>query len=81
MASHSPEEIVDKLEIAAPDERSRLIALIKKYPRQYSTDGKFSTHQLAETEIFFIDSQLGNPAAEAFRIESMVVDRWAGRKD
>jgi NitT/TauT family transport system substrate-binding protein len=81
MASHSPEEIVDKLEITTPDERNRLIALIKKYPRQYSTDAKFSTHQLAETEIFFIDSQLGNPAAEAFRIESMVVDRWAGRKD
>jgi NitT/TauT family transport system substrate-binding protein len=81
MASHSAEEIVDKLDIASADQRDRLIALIKKYPRQYSTDGKFSTRQLAETEIFFIDSQRGNPAAETFRIETMVVDRWAGRKD
>jgi len=81
MATHTPEEIVDKLEINSPDEHDRLVALLRKYPRQYSTDGKFSTRQLAETEIFFIDSQLGNPAAENFRIESMVVDRWAGRKD
>jgi NitT/TauT family transport system substrate-binding protein len=81
MASHSAEEVVDKLDIATPDERDRLVALLKKFPRQYSTDGKFSTHQLAETEIFFIDSQLGNNAAESFRIESMVFDRWAGRKD
>ncbi|MBS1157738.1 MAG: transporter substrate-binding protein [Proteobacteria bacterium] len=81
MASHTPEEIVDKLEIATPEEQARMVALLKKYPRQYSTDGKFSSRQLAETEIFFIDSQLGNPAAESFRVESMVVDRWAGRKD
>jgi NitT/TauT family transport system substrate-binding protein len=81
MASHTPEEIVDKLDIAGSEERDRLIAVLRKYPRQFSTDGKFSTHQLTETEIFFIDSQLGNPAAESFRIESIVYDRWAGRKD
>lgn len=81
MAEHTPEEIVSKLEIASTEESDRLIALFKKYPRQYSKDGKFSTSQLRETEIFFIDSQSGNPAAEKFRIEAMVVDRWAGRKD
>lgn len=81
MAAHSAEEIVGKLDIKAVEERERLIDLLKKYPRQYSTDGKFSVRQLRETEIFFIDSQIGNPAADAFRIESMVVDRWAGRKD
>jgi len=81
MASHTPEEIVDKLDIRTPEERDRLIDLLKKYPRQYSKDGKFSTRQLRETEIFFIDSQAGNPAAETFRIESMIEDRWAGRKD
>jgi NitT/TauT family transport system substrate-binding protein len=81
MASHSAEEIADKLEIANPEERRRLIALLRKYPRQYSKDGKFSIRQLTETEIFFIDSQAGNPAAAAFRIDSMVEDRWAGRKE
>lgn len=81
IATHRPEEIVDMLELGSGDERNRLLALLAKYPRQYSTDGKFSTRQLRETEIFFIDSQAGNPAAEAFRIDSMIVDRWAGRKD
>jgi len=81
MASHTPEQIIDKLDLPSADERNRLVTLLEKYPRQYSTDGKFSTRQLAETEIFFIDSQHGNPAAESFRIESMVFDRWAGRKD
>ncbi|RIX49714.1 MAG: ABC transporter substrate-binding protein [Rhodocyclales bacterium GT-UBC] len=81
MASHSPEEIVDKLEITTPEERMRMVDLLRAYPRQYSKDGKFSSRQLSETEIFFIDSQLGNPAAESFRVESMIYDRWAGRKE
>lgn len=81
MSSHTPEEIVDKLDISSPDQRKQLIALFKQYPRQYSTDGKFSSRQLRETEIFFIDSQAGNASAEAFRLESMIYDRWAGRKD
>lgn len=81
MASHTPEDIVSRLDIVDPAERKRLLALLHQYPRQYSTDGRFSTRQLSETEIFFIDSQRGIPAAENFRIESMVVDRWAGRKD
>lgn len=81
MAQHAPEEIVAKLEITDPEARDRLIALMKQYPRQYSPDGKFSTRQLKETEIFFIDSQAGNPAAESFRVDSMIVDRWAGRKN
>lgn len=81
MATHTPEEVVGKLGIGTTDEHSRLVALLKQYPRQYSLDGKFSTRQLTETEIFFIDSQVANPAAESFRIESMVVDRWAGRKE
>jgi NitT/TauT family transport system substrate-binding protein len=81
MATHSSEEILDKLEISSPDKRKQLISLFNKYPRQYSIDGKFSSRQLRETEIFFIDSQNGNLSAEAFRIESMVYDRWVGRKD
>ena len=55
--------------------------VLKKYPRQYSTDGKFSTQQLRQTEIFFHESQAHNPAARQLKLESMVVDRWAGRKD
>jgi NitT/TauT family transport system substrate-binding protein len=81
MSLHSPEEILDKLEIYSPDKRKQLIELFKKYPRQYSSDGKFSSRQLRETEIFFIDSQVGNVSAKDFRIDSMIYDRWVGRKD
>lgn len=81
IATHSAEEFADKMGISDPDERQKLIAVLKKYPRQYSKDGSFSKRQLRETEIFFIDSQAGDAAAEHFRIDSMIVDRWVGRRD
>lgn len=81
IATHSAEEFADALGIANPDERQKLVAVLKKFPRQYSKDGSFSNKQLRETEIFFIDSQAGNPAAEHFRIDAMIIDRWAGRRD
>lgn len=81
IATHSPEEVADLAGVTDADERRRLVRVLRQYPRQYSTDGKFSARQLAATEIFFIDSQRGNSAAEHFRVESMVVDRWVGRKE
>lgn len=81
IATHTPEEFIDALGIPEPDERQKLVTVLKKYPRQYSKDGAFSNKQLRETEIFFIDSQAGNPAAENFRIDSMIDARWVGMKD
>lgn len=81
IATHTPEEFVSVLGISDPDERQKLITVLKKFPRQYSKDGAFSNRQLRETEIFFIDSQAGNPAAEHFRIDTMVDARWVGTKD
>ncbi|MBS1142235.1 MAG: transporter substrate-binding protein [Proteobacteria bacterium] len=81
IASHTPEEFVNALGISDPDEQQKLIAVLKKYPRQYSKDAAFSNKQLRETEIFFIDSQAGNPSAENFRIEAMIDARWVGKKD
>lgn len=79
MAAHPPEEIVARLEVKDPVERKYLLANLKKYPRLYSRDGRFSTRQLAETESFF---RATSPTiAEAFSLEGMVVDRWAGRKE
>lgn len=80
MARATPEEIVGKADIRDPEERKHFIEVLKKYPRQYSTDARFSSRQLKETEIFFRASQWSNPAAQSFRVESMVNDRWAGRK-
>lgn len=79
MSTHKPEEVADKLEVSAPDERKALLYSLKKYPNAYSKDGKFSTHQLQETEKFFHTSSEGNASAQALILESMVVDTWAGR--
>lgn len=79
MASHKPEEIVDKLGVADPEERESLLVSLRKYPRTFTHDGKFSTSQLKETEYFFRAASEGNPLAQALGIESMVDDRWTGR--
>ncbi|MCG2577193.1 ABC transporter substrate-binding protein [Dechloromonas sp. XY25] len=81
IATHTPEEFANALGIADADEKQKLIAVLRKYPRQYSKDAAFSNAQLRETEIFFIDSQAGNPAAESFRIDTMIDARWVGKKD
>ena len=80
MATHTPEEIIDKAGITDAEERAHFISVLQKYPRQYSRDGKFSTQQLRETGVFFRESQAGDPAAQALSVESMIVDRWSGRK-
>ncbi|HUW50367.1 MAG TPA: ABC transporter substrate-binding protein [Sulfuricella sp.] len=79
MASHKPEEIVDRLGVTSPEERESLLVSLRKYPRTFTHDGKFSTSQLKETEHFFRTTSEGNPPAQALKIESMVDDRWAGR--
>lgn len=81
ISSHTPEEFANAMTITDPDDRQKLLVVLRKYPRQYSKDGSFSNKQLRETEIFFIDSQTGNDAAENFRIDSMINDRWAGRRE
>lgn len=79
MASHSPEEIVAKLGIQDPEERAALVGSLKKYSHLYSRDGRFSSAQLKATETFFQQTSEGDPVAQGFVLESMIVDRWAGR--
>ena len=80
MANHTPEEIVDVLGVTDGEERQSLLVTLKKYPHTFSKDGRFSTRQLQETELFFRTTNEGNPTAQALHIESMVNDRWAGRR-
>lgn len=80
MAKHTPEEIVDALGVTDGEERQSLLVTLKKYPHTFSKDGRFSTRQLQETELFFRTTNEGNPTAQALHIESMVNDRWAGRR-
>jgi len=80
IASHTPEEAVDKLKITDPGERAALLLALHKYPHAYSRDGKFSDSQLRETELFFRNTNAGNAKAQSLDIESMVDSKWSGSK-
>lgn len=80
VASHSPEQIVAKLGLPEGEEKHHLLLALKKYPRMYSPDGRFSTRQLGETARFFLETSGDDPAARRLVLEEMVADRWAGRK-
>jgi hypothetical protein len=79
IATHTPVEIVAKLNLSDQDEINSLLLTLRKYPHAFSTDGKFSTSQLKETEIFFQKSNAENPKAQNFHIENIINDKWAGR--
>jgi len=79
IATHTPEQIVDQLALAG-EARESMLTVLRKNPRQYSRDGRFSAVQLRETEIFFRASNPDNAAAQRLAIDSMIIDRWVGRK-
>lgn len=79
MAKHTAEEVVYKLGVTEVEERNSLLLSLKKYRHAYSAEGKFSTKQLKETEIFFHTSSNDDPSAQALKLETMVNDKWVGR--
>jgi NitT/TauT family transport system substrate-binding protein len=81
IATHTPEQIAAALEIKNPQEKASLLAALRTYKRLYSPDGRLSSKQLKETELFFHKTAGDNPAAQRVTLESMVFDKWAGRKD
>lgn len=80
IASHTPEQLVEQLGITNEAQRKSLLAALKSSPQLFSRDGRFSTAQLKETEIFFRLANEGDPAAQALQLETMIDARWAGRK-
>ncbi|MEO5346937.1 MAG: ABC transporter substrate-binding protein [Magnetococcus sp. YQC-9] len=78
IAEHSPEELVERLAITQPEQREPLLLCLKKYPRLFSRDGAFSNHQIEETNRFFHTS---TPDASSIRMEELINDQWAGRKE
>ena len=46
----------------------------------FSRDGKFSTAQIKETDVFFQSSLEKGAAGHGLRLESVLNDRWAGRR-
>ncbi|MGK2953356.1 MAG: ABC transporter substrate-binding protein [Thiobacillus sp.] len=79
IASHTPEQVVDALGIKDPEEREALLLSLRKYPRSFSRDGRFSTAQLKETDVFFRSGLEKGDAGQSLSIEQMLDDRWAGR--
>lgn len=77
--AHSAEETVARLGLAGA-EAAAFTRMLQQYPTQFSADGRFSAAQLAQTQRFFAESSSGVPAAANYRVETMIVDRWAGRK-
>lgn len=78
IANHSPEEVVAQLQVEDLQEQANLLVCLKKYARLYSADGKFSNSQIADTNRFY---HFTNPGREDITMESLIEDRWAGRKD
>lgn len=81
IAKHKPEDVVDILKVTDPEERTSLLLALRKYPHAFSRDGKFSSSQLNETEIFFRKTSSGNVKAQSLKIENLINDKWAGRKE
>lgn len=79
LASKRADELADILERRGA-ERSAFISAWKRYPRQFSHDARFSTAQLKETALFHRVTNAEVAAAQNYNIESMIVDRWSGRK-
>lgn len=77
MATRSPEEIVAALNVGDAERRASLLQSLRSHPRQFSRDGKFSEHQIAETDRFF--AAIGGETAPV-TLGSMLDARWAGRK-
>jgi NitT/TauT family transport system substrate-binding protein len=79
IAHHTPEELVDKMGVTDPEERDALLLALHRYPHAFSQDGRFPVEQLKETELFF-RSTSDDAAAQALVIDSLIDDRWAGRR-
>lgn len=77
IARHSPEEIVAALKIEDEAKRAALLKSLRTYPRTFSSDGRFSKRQLAETDRFFAAVEGSEPA---IRLDGMSDMRWAGVK-
>lgn len=77
MARQTPEHIVDTLAIEDAATRAALLKSLRQYPRLYSTDARFSEHQLRETAHFYAATE---GSIRPMAIEDVIDSRWAGRK-
>lgn len=76
VAQKSAAEIATVLSADA-GEREKLLQVLQRNKGIYSPDGRFSAEQIATTERFLHATEQ-TPAAQAFKLQSMVNARWAG---
>jgi len=77
LAQKPAAEVVSALAIQEAAERETLLAVMLKHKRIFSPDGRFSAEQMASTERFLHATE-PTPAAQAFKLQSMINARWAG---
>lgn len=78
IAGHTPEQIVEALEIPDAETRAAMLKALRRYPRLYSPDGRFAARQIAETDHFF--AAVGDGGAQPLSLDAMLDARWAGHK-
>jgi hypothetical protein len=73
------EQIVAALAMTDEGEGRNLARRLRENANLYGNDGRFSAGQWHEAEVRA--SRPGNLAARTLNTKTLVVDRWAGRKD
>lgn len=77
IATHTPEEIVDALQVGDAATRASLLGALRQYPRLYSTDGRLSDRQMEETRLFYAATEGG---ARPVVLGDVLDTSFAGRK-
>lgn len=80
IASNPIETMADALQLPAGVEREAFLLVRRRFARMFSTDGKFSHAQLRQTALFARASSPEHHALKSYDLDSMVMDRWVGRK-
>jgi hypothetical protein len=77
IAGRTPEEVVAALGMPDDEARAWVLKLLRRYPRLYSPDGKFSARQMQETARFYEASEGRHLPVT---LDALIDARWAGRK-
>ncbi len=73
---HPPAALIDRLAIADRTEREQFLKVLARLPQLYSSDGRFSSREIASTRQFIAASSLPGAHIDP---DAVVLDTWAGR--
>jgi NitT/TauT family transport system substrate-binding protein len=71
------DQVAQRAPATTAEERQEIAALLKKMPGIYNPDGRFSVPQIAETDVFL---RTAMPEMKLVPADSLIDDRWAGRR-